>query len=194
MEKKERKAWVVIGAAVLLAVPALGLAGEKNDNNPFERLWDAIAGLEERLDLSLGDYVTSEEHEADIASLEEQHVQDVASLKKQIDGLACRLDGGEECAGEGDDGSGGDPNGGGGEEEYLACGTGACARTVPKYADGILQTCEPGEPQIERCDALDNDCDGTSDEGIEGLNESCAGGTGVLACDPSGGGVICKTW
>jgi hypothetical protein len=180
----EKKAWVAMGAVALMAVPVLGLAGEKNDNNPFERLWDAIAQLEERLDSSDDVYVTSADHEAD-----------VASLQGQIDSLACRMDGGEGCAGEDEGEDDGDDEGSGSDDEgYLKCGTGACANAVPKVIDGVPQECVPLPPQIEMCDAIDNDCDGESDEDIEGLNESCAGGAGVLACSPDGGGVICKTW
>jgi len=47
-----------------------------------------------------------------------------------------------------------------------ACGVGACARVVDNCADGVPQTCAPGEPSPEICDGVDNDCDGLVDDGI----------------------------
>jgi hypothetical protein len=47
-----------------------------------------------------------------------------------------------------------------------SCGTGACHRTVPLCVAGTPQSCTPGSPTAESCDGLDNDCDGTVDEGL----------------------------
>ena len=58
--------------------------------------------------------------------------------------------------------------------------------------------CDDAEPRraaglVERCDGLDNDCDGSTDEGFEGLDAPCAVGVGacrqigVAACDAVGG-------
>ena len=47
------------------------------------------------------------------------------------------------------------------------CGVGACESTGTwTCADGLsMDTCIPGDPAPEACDALDNDCDGAIDEG-----------------------------
>jgi hypothetical protein len=47
------------------------------------------------------------------------------------------------------------------------CGVGACQRTVQNCVGGLTQTCSPGEPVSEVCgDNVDNDCDGSIDEGF----------------------------
>jgi hypothetical protein len=58
----------------------------------------------------------------------------------------------------------------------LHCGVGACARTLPACSMGAMQSCAPGTPTIETCNAIDDDCDGTTDEGI--AMQTC----GVGAC------------
>lgn len=61
------------------------------------------------------------------------------------------------------------------------CGTGACTRTVQNCLDGVPLACVPGEPTPEQCDGIDNDCDGSIDEG---LSRTCstACGAGVEYC------------
>jgi hypothetical protein len=55
-----------------------------------------------------------------------------------------------------------------------------------------------GAPEAERCDARDNDCDGTPDEGFAGLNNACTVGAGaclrqgVNLCAAGGAGVACS--
>ncbi len=49
----------------------------------------------------------------------------------------------------------------------------------------------------ERCDGVDNDCDGTADEGYADLGSACSAGEGACAadgvrvCDAAGEGVVC---
>jgi len=81
------------------------------------------------------------------------------------------------------------------DESYLravSCGQGACLRSVVIGCDQSQDDCVPGLPKVERCgDAIDNDCDGDTDEGYDALGESCTVGlgvcarTGVLVCDTS---------
>jgi hypothetical protein len=46
-----------------------------------------------------------------------------------------------------------------------ACGVGACARTGICTAGN--DSCRPGAPTTEICDAIDNNCDGDVDEGFD---------------------------
>ena len=72
--------------------------------------------------------------------------------------------GDDDCDGTPDDG---DPGGGG------ACGidTGECTVGTEHCVNGILE-CNGVPPSNESCDGLDNDCDGTIDNGIA-LGERC---------------------
>jgi hypothetical protein len=45
------------------------------------------------------------------------------------------------------------------------CGTGACTRTVNQCSAGAPLTCTPGTPTPETCNNIDDNCDGTTDNG-----------------------------
>jgi hypothetical protein len=44
------------------------------------------------------------------------------------------------------------------------CGLGVCTRTMENCVGGVPQSCIPGTPSPEACDALDNDCNGVTDD------------------------------
>ena len=104
----------------------------------------------------------------------------------------------EECNGFDDDCDGTPDEDFGGEP--CEAGVGACLRRGFRVCSGEGElTCnvEPGPPGGEVCNGVDDDCDGTVDEGYaERLGQPCSVGVGactresVWACDPEGGGGI----
>ena len=91
------------------------------------------------------------------------------------------------------------------DEGYVAtatsCGVGVCAGNVGVMAcEGgtVRDTCDPlARSSAERCNNLDDDCDGTTDEGFV-LGTTCEVGlgachaTGVTMCTVSGDGTMCS--
>ncbi|MGH9867846.1 MAG: right-handed parallel beta-helix repeat-containing protein, partial [Candidatus Polarisedimenticolia bacterium] len=85
--------------------------------------------------------------------------------------------------------------------EACSAGTGACqaAGVTVCSGDGAGTTCNavPGSPSAETCDGLDNDCNGTADNGFT-LGEACSAGTGacqaagVTVCSGDGAGTTCN--
>ncbi|MBI4605918.1 MAG: putative metal-binding motif-containing protein [Planctomycetes bacterium] len=86
--------------------------------------------------------------------------------------------------------------------EVRPCGTsdlGDCELGMQVCRRGQWGPCEGNrEPGTERCDGLDNDCDGDADEGFERIGEPCDGpdadlcATGTYACAQDGLGVTCS--
>ncbi len=75
------------------------------------------------------------------------------------------------------------------------CGMGACARTVQECTGGAPTTCTPGTPVAESCNGIDDDCNGTIDNGsastlcpppTSGASTECSAGACRLASCPSG--------
>ncbi len=73
------------------------------------------------------------------------------------------------------------------------CGLGICQHAVANCAGGVFQSCDPLEgasPEI--CNALDDDCDGTTDEEYASVTTSCGVGTCAASGSTSclGGSVV----
>ncbi|MBM4398415.1 MAG: putative metal-binding motif-containing protein, partial [Deltaproteobacteria bacterium] len=78
------------------------------------------------------------------------------------------------------------------------CGKGLCLHTVPACVGGVPSPCDPFEGAgAERCNDLDDDCDGVVDEWFPELGLVCTHGTGackvwgVYRCRPDGSATEC---
>ena len=81
-----------------------------------------------------------------------------------------------------------DCNGTADDMGLATCGVGACANAVEKCVNGQMQTCVPGQPGVEVCDGIDNNCNQLTDESDPMLNAACESGlpgvcaVGKMAC------------
>ncbi|MRG97228.1 MopE-related protein [Polyangium spumosum] len=80
-------------------------------------------------------------------------------------------------------------------------GVGACLATGSIQCDGLTRSCDafPNEPGVERCNAIDDDCDGAVDEGFD-LGAPCDVGigaclvSGVLVCSADEAASVCDAF
>ncbi len=74
----------------------------------------------------------------------------------------------DDCDGEVDEDTG-----------VLRCGVGACEHEVLRCLAGRLNVCDPNDGgSVEVCNGIDDDCDGTTDEGVLGEGDPCRLGIG----------------
>ena len=85
--------------------------------------------------------------------------------------------------------------------ETRPCGldVGACMEGVQTCEDGTWSSCVGGvDPVDERCNGLDDNCDGTTDEPWPGLGATCVVGRGECRrsgnniCNPTADGIVCS--
>ncbi len=93
----------------------------------------------------------------------------------------------DDCNGVPDDGLG-----------TLLCGTGVCARDLPACDQGKPAICDPfAGATIEKCNDLDDDCDGETDEMWPDKGSPCDGPdadsceNGLLGCSDQGDSLVC---
>jgi len=90
---------------------------------------------------------------------------------------------------------------------YTTCGLGECRHTIDNCVNGVDQVCDPmAGSTAERCDAKDNDCDGSTDEvfsiidwngSTRFIGQGCGTGRcadGSVVCTADQLGAECSTW
>ncbi|MCB9551670.1 MAG: terpene cyclase/mutase family protein [Myxococcales bacterium] len=70
----------------------------------------------------------------------------------------------------------------GGDQACNTGGIGLCGAGTTLCSNGNLRCLPDADPGIELCNGIDDDCDGSTDEGNPGGGQDCATGGGVGAC------------
>jgi hypothetical protein len=97
----------------------------------------------------------------------------------------------DDCDGLIDEGVGGSPC------MNTIAGVGSCPG-ITRCNGAMGVSCEGKMPAVETCNYLDDDCDGTIDNGFSGLGNVCSAGTGackrfgVVQCTANGAGTQCS--
>jgi hypothetical protein len=79
--------------------------------------------------------------------------------------------------------------------DTTTCGTGSCARTVQRCLGGMPNACTPGSPVVETCNGMDDDCDGTPDDGSGASLCPAAPNAANYACSSATCSLMCQsTW
>ncbi|NOY91509.1 MAG: hypothetical protein GXP55_09935 [Deltaproteobacteria bacterium] len=76
--------------------------------------------------------------------------------------------------------------------DTVTCGVGACQRTVQHCVGGVETVCAPGGSTTEICNlTIDDNCDGTIDEGFQDTaNASCVGSFNLMSVASAGSSTI----
>ncbi|HOX57874.1 MAG TPA: CARDB domain-containing protein [Verrucomicrobiota bacterium] len=186
----EELGFTTCGTGVCVHTVENCVAGQVQDCDPFEgAVAEACDGLDNDCDSDLDEDLGSTSCGLGICAHTVQNC--VAGATQTCNPLEGALS--ESCNSLDDDCDGSIDE----EQGSTTCGVGICQHTVANCLNGQPQTCDPLAGALaESCNALDDDCDGSTDEELgtttcglgpcEHTVENCAGGA-AQTCDPLAG-------